>query len=75
VNSYLKPGRLGWQTRSCVIVLVAVHVSLLAWSSTRHSPTNGEVPALAAGVWHWQEGRFDVAVHGYPLSPREVNDE
>ena len=66
-KSLLNPGKLGSHARFGVIVLLVVHVGLLAWSSTLHSPSNGEVPALAAGVWHWQKGRFDLFRVNPPL--------
>ena len=47
--------------------ILGVHVLLLAWSAMVHSPTNGEVPALAAGIYHWQEGRFDLFRVNPPL--------
>ena len=47
--------------------ILCVHILLLAWSATVHSPTNGEVPALAAGIYHWQEGRFDLFRVNPPL--------
>jgi hypothetical protein len=48
-------------------VLLALHGSLLAWSANSHSPVNGEVPALAAGIRHWQDGRFDLFRVNPPL--------
>ena len=47
--------------------ILCVHVLLLVWSASIHSPTNGEVPALSAGIYHWQEGRFDLFRVNPPL--------
>jgi hypothetical protein len=44
----------------CVLFVLIFHVSLLVWSSTIHSPTNGEVPALASGIYHWHTGSFNL---------------
>ena len=46
--------------RWVVYLLLSLHGGLLACSAALHSPVNGEVPALAAGIRHWQEGRFDL---------------
>lgn len=56
-------------SRASVVLtlLVVVHAGLLAWSSTRHSPSNSEVPALPAGIRHWYEGRFDLFRVNPPL--------
>ena len=35
--------------------------------AARHSPTNGEVPALAAGIRHWQDGGFELFRVNPPL--------
>lgn len=48
-------------------VLLGLHGSLLAWSAALHSPVNGEVPALAAGIRHWQYGQFDLFRVNPPL--------
>jgi len=50
----------------CILVLTC-HAALLGWAATRHSPSNGEVPALSAGVRHWQTGRFDLFRVNPPL--------
>jgi hypothetical protein len=47
--------------------VLVVHVLLLVWSAYIHSPTNGEVSALAAGIYHWQEGKFDLFRVNPPL--------
>jgi hypothetical protein len=42
-----------------VAFLVAlIHAGLLAWGASRHSPAIDEVAHLAAGLCHWQEGKF-----------------
>lgn len=51
-----------------VYVLLRLHGTLLAWSAVFHSPVNGEVPALAAGIRHWQYGQFDL----YRVNPPRV---
>ncbi len=48
----------------CVLIL---HVLLLMFSACRRSPTSEELGALAAGVWHWQSGRFDLGRESPPL--------
>ena len=47
--------------------IFGVHVLLLVWSASIHSPTNGEVPALSAGIYHWQVGQFDLFRVNPPL--------
>jgi hypothetical protein len=32
-----------------------------------HSPSNGEIPALSAGIYHWQTGNFDLFRVNPPL--------
>ncbi|WP_436717724.1 glycosyltransferase family 39 protein [Roseiconus lacunae] len=46
-------------------VIVALHVSLLAYSAKVHSPTWDEVAHMAAGISHWKLGRFDL----YSVNP------
>jgi hypothetical protein len=50
-----------------IALVLAAHVSLLAWSATRHSPTYDEVAWLPAGLSHWELGRFDLARVNPPL--------
>jgi len=45
--------------------MATVHAALLAWSGWRHSPCYDELGHLAAGVSHWELGRFDL----YPVNP------
>ena len=47
--------------------MLAVHVGLLAYASMRHSPVVGETPQLAAGVSHWQLGRYELYRVNPPL--------
>ena len=46
---------------------VLAHVVLLAWGATVHSPSVDEVGHMAAGVSHWQFGRFDLYRVNPPL--------
>lgn len=46
---------------------MCVHVGLLAWSAVRHSPTFNEPAHLAAGISHWQLGRFGLYRVNPPL--------
>jgi hypothetical protein len=55
------------RTRALAAALLAVHAGLLACSATRHSPTIDEVGHLAAGLSHWQLGRFDLYRVNPPL--------
>jgi hypothetical protein len=41
------------------VVLLACHACLLGWGAWQHSPVWDETGHLAAGVRHWQTGRFD----------------
>ena len=47
--------------------LLFIHAGLLAWGDLRHSPTIDEVGHLAAGIAHWQDGRFDPYAVNPPL--------
>ena len=53
--------------RVWVFVLLGIHAGLLAWAATRHSPTIDEPNHLAAGVAHWEAGRFDLNRGNPPL--------
>lgn len=50
-----------------VCSILFVHIILLIYSAIIHSPTNGEVPALSAGIYHWQTGNFDLFRVNPPL--------
>ena len=50
-----------------VIFLLVVHALLLAYAATRHSPTALEGPLLAAGVSHWELGRYELYRVNPPL--------
>lgn len=47
--------------------LLAIQAGLLAWSGWRHSPTLNEPGHLAAGIGHWQYGRFELYRVNPPL--------
>jgi hypothetical protein len=53
--------------RRAVIVLVAIHSGLLAYSAYVHSPTMNEPGHLVAGLSHWEFGRFDLYSVNPPL--------
>ncbi|MCL2006050.1 MAG: glycosyltransferase family 39 protein [Planctomycetaceae bacterium] len=50
-----------------VILLLTIHALLLAYSATKHSPTALEGPLLAAGVSHWELGRYELYRVNPPL--------
>ena len=52
---------------AAVVLLLAVHAGLLAYSATRHSPTMLEPALLAAGLSHWEFGRFELYRVNPPL--------
>ena len=43
-----------------VISLLVIHALLLAYSAAKHAPTALEGPLLAAGVSHWELGRYEL---------------
>ncbi len=47
--------------------LLAIHAGLLAYGAAVHSPSIDEVGHLAAGLSHWQLGRFDLYHVNPPL--------
>jgi Dolichyl-phosphate-mannose-protein mannosyltransferase len=51
----------------CVAFVLALHTAMLAWEAGRAAPTVDEVAYLAAGLSHWQFGRFDLANVSPPL--------
>ncbi|MDR1962672.1 MAG: glycosyltransferase family 39 protein [Planctomycetaceae bacterium] len=51
-----------------VIVLLFVHSLLLGYAAACHSPTALEPPLLAAGVSHWELGRYEL----YRVNPHLV---
>ena len=57
--------RVRW--RVTVAAVLAVHAAALAWSATLHSPTYGEIPALASGIRHWETGNFNLYRVNPPL--------
>lgn len=48
-------------------ILIAIQASLLAFSATRHTPTHLEPAFLAAGLSHWEFGRFELYRVNPPL--------
>jgi 4-amino-4-deoxy-L-arabinose transferase-like glycosyltransferase len=50
-----------------LVGLLTLHAGMLAWSATRHSPTLNEPAHLAAGIFHWQFGKFDLYRVNPPL--------
>ena len=48
--------------------LLSLHAGLLGWGAWRHSPTVDEPMHLAAGLYHWQTGRFDLDRGNPPLT-------
>ncbi|MBX3439237.1 MAG: phospholipid carrier-dependent glycosyltransferase, partial [Planctomycetaceae bacterium] len=57
-----------WNAWTGVVLLLAVHAGLLAYSATRHSPTLNEPGHLVAGLSHWKFGRFEVYRVNPPLT-------
>jgi 4-amino-4-deoxy-L-arabinose transferase-like glycosyltransferase len=57
----------GKHVRPIVAMLLLMHAALLAWGAGRHSPTFDEPPHLAAGISHWQFGRFELYRVNPPL--------
>lgn len=55
-----------WLWSGCAGIL-AIHVSLLAWSAVVHSPNVNEPSHLAAGIFNWQFGRFELYRVNPPL--------
>ncbi len=49
------------------IAILGIHAGLLCYSVSRHAPTVDEPFHLAAGIRHWQDGRFDVDQGNPPL--------
>ncbi len=50
-----------------VSAVLAVHAAMLGWTAYRDAPTLEEVDYLAAGLSHWQFGRFELASVSPPL--------
>jgi len=61
------PIRLVRGTALLVVLLLILHTLLLAYSATKHSPTALEGPLLAAGVSHWELGRYELYRVNPPL--------
>ena len=62
-----EPFRPFRRSRTLVILLLAIHALLLGYSATKHSPTALEGPLLAAGVSHWELGRYELYRVNPPL--------
>jgi dolichyl-phosphate-mannose-protein mannosyltransferase len=60
-----KLGEASSKHRAVACAIVVVHVMLVAWGAWSHSPTIDEPAYLAAGISHWEYGRFDL----YKVSP------
>ena len=56
--------RFGFAT---VLALLTIHAGMLAWAAAKHSPTVLEPGFLAAGLNHWQYGRFEIFRVNPPL--------
>jgi len=67
IGDKMQQGERPVRARGLVVILLCIHTGLLGWAATRHSPSNGEVPALAAGVRHLQLGRFNLFRVNPPL--------
>jgi hypothetical protein len=50
-----------------VMIMLAVHGSLLAWGATRHSFAWTEAGLLPSGLFHWKYGNFDTFRVNPPL--------
>jgi 4-amino-4-deoxy-L-arabinose transferase-like glycosyltransferase len=50
-----------------VACLLIVHGAMLGWTANQDAPTLEEVDYLAAGLSHWQFGRFEMASVSPPL--------
>lgn len=59
------PGQRGLPA---AVVLLAIHAALLAYSAPRQAPTVDEPFHLAAGIEHWQLGRFTIDRGNPPLA-------
>ncbi len=55
--------RNGWMVSAALLC----HFALLVWGAAEHSPSVDEVGHMAAGVSHWQFGRFDLYRVNPPL--------
>lgn len=53
--------------RFLVAAVLLLHVTLLAWSASRHSPTYDETAHLVAGLSHLDTGRHDMYCVNPPL--------
>ncbi len=52
---------------AAISVVLLIHVGLLAFSASRHSPVIDEVGHLPAGLSHWQFQKFDLYSANPPL--------
>ncbi|MFO1019780.1 MAG: glycosyltransferase family 39 protein [Planctomycetales bacterium] len=58
----------GFKLKLIIFLLMGLQVSLLFWSSTRHSPTWDEPAHLAAGLFQWNFGCHQVYKVNPPLA-------
>lgn len=74
-------GRRNRTQTQCLAAVLGIHVALLAWSATQHSPVGDEPAHMVAGLSHWKLGRFDLyavnpplvrSVAVVPLLPRDL---
>lgn len=60
--------RHGWGGERLILVAtLAIHVAMVAWGASRHSPTVDEPAYLVSGLSHWEFGRFDLCKVSPPL--------
>lgn len=57
----------GKRNTAVMLVVLFAHSAFLAWNVWCHSPTFAECPHLAAGISHWQYGRFELYRVNPPL--------
>ncbi len=57
-----------WLSGAALVLVLATHAALLAYSAVVHSPTYDEGMHLAGGLRRLLEGRFDVDIGSPPLS-------
>ncbi|MCL2709282.1 MAG: hypothetical protein FWE95_00240 [Planctomycetaceae bacterium] len=67
VPSTQEPIRPFWRSWVIVILLLGIHAILLGYSAAKFAPTALEGPLLAAGVSHWELGRYELYRVNPPL--------
>ena len=63
----MQPPRNECLMRRLLVAVLVVHVMMVAWSATKHSPGVDEPAHLAAGLSYWHLGRFDLYRVNPPL--------